>query len=371
MAPAIGRGALNGSALNGSALNGPTLIRGMLIGGMLIGGMLGCETASSSSTDAQATSSGRAGKGALGSRVAATGTSAALQNKAGPVQPLDAKNLERIVGRTVSKAAEGVLRVTQPRTEVKLTVDGYPFSPAAGLTSWAAFQPVSEGAMVMGDTVVFQDEVDGVIDAAFAHGLHVTALHNHFFYDEPKAYFLHIGGRGKLSVLASGVQSMWASIRSRREQSPQPAKRFGGDPVVPGKLDAKSLAKIIGVRPKASPGVVKFSLPRRASMGGNEFGGALGLSSWVSFSGNDLNASIDGDFAMTEKEVQPVLRALRRRGIHIVALHNHMVGGDPFYYFTHFWATGPALQLALAFRVALEEQVKIAGTEAIYGKPEK
>lgn len=321
------------------------------------------------------TSSGSPSKSLAGadnrSVSSAAGAGMQAQKTAHPIVPLNAKNLERIVGLPMTKAPGGVLKVTQARTEVALKVDGYPFLPAAGLTSWAAFAPVAEGAMVMGDTVVFQDEVDGVMDAAFAHGLQVTALHNHFFYDEPKAYFLHIGGRGKPSVLASGVQAMWASIRSVRQQSPQPAKRFGGDPVMPGKLDAKALAEVIGVTPKLSPGVVKFALPRQASMGGDKFGGALGLSSWVAFSGSDLNASMDGDFAMTDKEVQPVLKRLRSRGIHIVALHNHMVGGDPIYYFTHFWATGPALQLALAFRLALEEQRKLVGEEAIFGPAEK
>lgn len=336
----------------------------MVAGACVLAGSLSCsESKPSSPSNAEGV-----GETAVSGAVAQPKSQPA-PSKALP--PLDAQELERLMGVPVQQKPDGVLRVTHARTDVVVKVDGRPMPPAAGLTSWAAFQPVAEGAMVMGDTVVFQDEVDGVIDAAFAHGLSVTALHNHFFYDEPKAYFMHIGGRGKLSVLASGVQSMWASIRSRRKQSPQPAVKFSGEPVVDGTMDAKNLEEVIGAPAKVSPGVVKFSLPRTATMHGDKFGGSLGLSSWVAFTGDELNASIDGDFAMTEQEVQPVLKALRSRGVHVVALHNHMVGGDPFYYFTHFWAKGPALQLALAFRIALEAQKKAGAAPTTHAMPTK
>src|SRR5437870_4647507 len=113
---------------------------------------------------------------------------------------------------------DGVVRIGWSRTDVKVTVDGMAFSPAAGLGSWAAFTPAKHGAMVMGDTVVFQDEVTPAIDAAFAAGLEVTGLHNHFFYDEPKVYFMHIGGEGEPEKLAAAVKGVWDAIRKVRAE---------------------------------------------------------------------------------------------------------------------------------------------------------
>ncbi len=283
-----------------------------------------------------------------------------------PPKPLDPALFQRILRRDVSQApGEGgvvVLRVTNPRTDVAVRVDGSPMPPAAGLTSWAAFQPTAEGTMVMGDTVVFQDEVDGVMDAAFAHGLEITALHNHFFFDEPKAYFMHVGGRGPANVVASGVQAMWAAIESTRRQRPAPPAAFGGEKVEEGPMDIAAIGEIADSKVTEIPGGAKVTVARTASMGSDRFGGSLGLTTWASFVGSDLGAFMAGDFAMTAAEVQPVLRALRSRGVHVVALHNHMVGGDPFYYFVHFWATGPAPQLALAFRVARQAQEQAAAS---------
>src|SRR6266403_2052299 len=117
-------------------------------------------------------------------------------------------------------------------------------APAAGLGSWAAFAPMATGAMVMGDTVVFEDEVDAAMDAAFTHGLSVTALHNHFFHDTPKVYFMHIGGEGQAESLAAGVKAVWDAIRAVRSTRPQPATGFGGAPPTPGPVDADAVSKI-------------------------------------------------------------------------------------------------------------------------------
>jgi len=118
--------------------------------------------------------------------------------------PLNAEKIGAAAGVKATTAPDGVVRVAWPRTDVAVAVDGMPLKPFAGLGSWAAFTPTAHGAMAMGDTVVFQDEVDTAMDAAFAHNLEVTALHNHFFYDEPKVYFMHIGGMGEPEKLATG-----------------------------------------------------------------------------------------------------------------------------------------------------------------------
>src|SRR5262245_2927821 len=118
---------------------------------------------------------------------------------------------------TKATMKDGVVRIGWPRTDVKVEVDGMPLKPFAGLGSWAAFKQAPHRAMVMGDTVVFQDEVSPAMDAAFEHGLAVTALHNHFFHDEPKVYFMHIGGQGDPGKLAAGVKAVWDAIKKVRQ----------------------------------------------------------------------------------------------------------------------------------------------------------
>jgi hypothetical protein len=233
-----------------------------------------------------------------------------------------------------------------------------PFRPAAGLGSWAAFTPTKHGAMVMGDTVVFQDEVTTAMDAAFAGGLEVTGLHNHFFYDEPKVYFMHIGGHGDPEKLAAGVKSMWDAIKKVRTDQPQPATRFLGKIPQPGTITAGPLDKILGHKADTQGGVVKYTIGRDGSMHGVKIGASMGLTTWAAFTGSDELAAVDGDFIMTADEVQPVLRALRKADIHIVALHNHMIGEQPAFYFTHYWGKGTPSTLATGLKSALEAQTQ-------------
>jgi hypothetical protein len=280
-----------------------------------------------------------------------------------PVRGLDADAIGKAAGTEATTTSDGVVRIGWGRGDVPVKVDGAPFPPSAGLGSWAAFAAVEGGAMVMGDTVVFQDEITPAIDGAFAAGLHVTALHNHFVFDDPPVFFMHIGGKGDPLELAAGVKSMWDAIKAVRAGNPTPATAFDDAQVKPGKLDREALGAIIGHDAADKPGgVVKVVIERRASMHGAEFGGSMGLTTWVAFAGDDKLASIDGDFAMTTAEVQPVLRALRAAKIHVVALHNHMIGETPAYFFVHFWGKGSAADLARGFRAALDAQAR-AGTE--------
>jgi hypothetical protein len=212
--------------------------------------------------------------------------------------------------------------------------------------------------MVMGDTVVFQDEVTPAMDAAFAHGLEVTALHNHFFYDEPKVYFMHIGGQGDPEKLAAAVKAVWDAIKKVRADHPEPATRFAGGVPSAGKVTAAPIEKILGHKSDTQDGVVKVTIGRQGTMHRVKVGGSMGLTTWAAFSGSDELAAVDGDFIMTAEEVQPVLRALRKGGIHVVALHNHMVGEQPAFYFTHFWAKGSTEELARGVKAALQAQEK-------------
>jgi hypothetical protein len=200
--------------------------------------------------------------------------------------------------------------------------------------------------MAMGDTVVFQDEVTPAMDAAFAAGLEVSGLHNHFFYYEPKVYFMHIGGRGEPEALAAGVKAVRDAIKRVRAADPTPGSAFEGlgpeaDQVPPGVIE-----QILGHKAQAQDGVVRVTIGRDGTMHGVKVGGSMGLTTRAPFTGCSKHAVVDGDFIMTAGEVQPVLRALRKADIHIVAQHNHMVGEQPAFYFTHFWGKGPARDLA-------------------------
>jgi Domain of Unknown Function (DUF1259) len=271
-------------------------------------------------------------------------------------EELSAEKIGDTIGVKASTTPDGVVRVAWPRKDVLVQVDGLPMRPFAGLGTWAAFQQSDDGAMLMGDTVVFQDEVNPAIDAAFANGLEVTAIHNHFFFDEPKVFFMHIGGSGSPDKLAHGVKAVWDAIKAVRATSPQPAAHFAGAAPSYGKLDTDKLAAIVGTKGSLDSEVYKITIGRDAEMHGMKFGASMGLTTWVAFAGTDESAVIDGDFAMRTDEVQPVLKALRAAGINIVALHNHMNGETPAIYFTHFWGKGNAADLAQGIHDALKAQ---------------
>ncbi len=276
---------------------------------------------------------------------------------------LSAEKVAEIIGVKTTTTPDGVVRVGWPRKDVQVSVDGLSMRPFMGLGTWAAFQATDGGAMVMGDTVVFEDEVNAAIDAAFAHGLEVTALHNHFLFDKPKVYFMHISGSGCPDKLAEGVKAVWDAVKKVRAASPQPAKRFDGGVPEYGELDTDKLTRIIGAAGTVEDQVFKVTIGRDAEMHGIKFGGSMGLTTWAGFAGKDELAVVDGDFAMTATEVQRVLKALRKANIHIVALHNHMVGENPGYYFVHFWGKGTTQDLATGFRAALDAQKRATTTE--------
>ncbi len=275
---------------------------------------------------------------------------------------LNATGIAKAAG-TQTTVSGDVVRIGWSRDDVAVKVDGVPFPPAAGLGSWAAFKPTGKEheAIVMGDTVVFQDEVDAAMDAAFAYGLSVTALHNHFFYDEPRVYFMHIEGHGAAPKLASAVKAVWDAIKRVRAANAQPATGFPGTvPKSGGEIGAKRIAAITGLDSTThSGGVVKISTGRMASMHGTQIDGSMGLTSWAAFTGSDELAVMDGDFIMTADEVQPVLKAMRKAGLHVVALHNHMIGEQPAFYFTHYWGKGSVAELAKGFKAALDAQEEI------------
>ena len=250
---------------------------------------------------------------------------------------------------------EGVYKVTFPRNDVKVVVDGWTMPPFMGLGTWAAFiKGVHSEAMVMGDTVLFEDEVNSAMSAALDNGLTVTALHNHFFFDQPKVYFMHIEGEGAVDHLAGAVRKVYDKIKEVRAASPQPKESFGAN-ALPDKnsISAAPLNKVFAMKGEENNGMVKFSIGRPATMHGVKIDNAMGVNTWAAFAGRDDNAVVDGDFAVTEDELQPVLKSLLKEKINIVAIHQHMTHEEPRMMFFHYWGHGSATDLANAVKGGL------------------
>ena len=273
---------------------------------------------------------------------------------------LDTAKIEQLTGlKGTLNSNEGVFKVTAPRNDVKITVDGWTLPPFLGLTSWAAF---TEGkkteAMLMGDLVLFQDEVNLVMSVALDSGLSVTALHHHFFYDEPKVYFMHIGGEGTLETLAGGVRKALDKEKEIRTADPQPSAKFGGLSLPSeNSITGKTIEDILGVKGQSKDGMFKVVMGRPAKMKcGCEVGKEMGVNTWAGFAGTDDNALVDGDFAVLEDELQPVLKSLRKAGVNIVAIHHHMVGETPRILFLHYWGRGKVADLAHSLKAALDTE---------------
>ena len=250
---------------------------------------------------------------------------------------------------------EGVYKITWPRADVPISVDGWKVPPFMGLGTWAAFTKAAHAeAMVMGDTVLFEDEVNPAMSVAIDNGLAVTALHNHFFFDQPRVYFMHISGEGTVEQLAGAVRKVYDKVKEIRAVTPGPRTTFGGasmpdkNAITPAPLNA-----ILGSTGESNNGMLKFTFGRPAKMHGAVLDNTMGVNTWAAFAGTDDSAIVDGDFAVTEDELQPALKAMRAGQINIVAIHSHMTHEEPRILFFHYWGRGPAKQLAETIKNAL------------------
>ena len=265
---------------------------------------------------------------------------------------LDTAKIDQITGlKGKMNEKEGVYRVTFPRADVKVVVDGWTMPPFMGLGTWAAFTETKNGVMVMGDTVLFEDEVNAAMSAALDNGLNVTALHNHFFFDQPKVFFMHIEGEGAVEKLASAIKKVYDAAKQGRAASPKPKDSFGAQPL-PEKssITAAPLNEIFGAQGESKDGMLKFTIGRPAKMHGVTIDKDMGVNTWAAFAGSDDNAVVDGDFAVTEDELQPVLKSLLNDKINIVAIHQHMTHEEPRIMFFHYWGRGRAKGLANAIK---------------------
>lgn len=270
---------------------------------------------------------------------------------------LDTSKIDEITGlKGKLNDKEGVYRVTFPRADVKVAVDGWTMPPFMGLGTWAAFTQGSHTeAMVMGDTVLFEDEVNPAMSRAFENGLSVTALHNHFLFDHPKVYFMHIEGQGTTGQLATAVRKLYDKIKEVRAANPQPKDSFAaGSLPEKNSISTEPLNAVFGMSGEANNGMVKFTIGRPATMHGVKIDKDMGVNTWAAFAGSDDNAVVDGDFAVTEDELQLVLKSLRGANINIVAIHQHMTHEQPGMMFLHYWGRGKAGALATAVKAALD-----------------
>src|SRR5215471_14215928 len=261
-----------------------------------------------------------------------------------------------------------VLKVNIPRNDVKVTIDGVATPTPFGFGGWLAMTKGTDGNdVMMGDLVLLEDEVNPVMSAMLEKGLDVTALHNHFFFESPRMFYMHVHGHGKAADLAKMAKPALDLIGKGSSQH-QNTVSGGGSNVSAGQMDTAAIAKLVGHEGEQSGQVYKITIGRddlNLKEMGATINARMGLNTWAAFYGSDSNAQIAGDVAMLAREVTPVLKALRANGLNVVAIHNHMTSGDPAVYFLHYWGTGPVEKLAGGFKAALSELGK--GTSAHAG----
>jgi hypothetical protein len=251
---------------------------------------------------------------------------------------------------------DNVLKVNIPRNDVKVTVAGIPTPTPFGFGGWVAMTKGDGGHQVlMGDLVLLQDEVNPVMSALLENGLDVTALHNHFFWDEPRMFYMHVHGHGTPAELAQKLEPALALIGKSTSSSTASAAPAAA---AQNPLNTARLVEIVGTQGEQNGAVYKFTLGR-SDLKVVEMGAAInarmGLNTWAAFTGTDDQAAVAGDVAMLESEVTPVLKALRRNGLDVVAIHHHMTADRPMIIFLHYWGTGPAEKLATGFKAAVDE----------------
>jgi len=281
--------------------------------------------------------------------VLATATIATAAN----AQGIDWQKVDTAIGRSAAVTGD-VHRYGFPRSDLQVTVDGVTIRPSFALGGWAAFKPMGNMAMVMGDLVLLGNEINPVISKLQEGGLEVTAIHNHLLRAEPGTFYMHIGGHGDPVKMATVIKEALGTSKT-----PMTAPAAGGQPPAID-LDTAQLDQIVGAKGTNNGGVYAFGVPRRDAI--SESGmqvapaGPMGVATAINFQPTGGGkAAITGDFVMIGEEVNPVIKALRSNGIEITALHSHMIGEQPRLFFMHFWANDDAIKLAKGLRAAIDK----------------
>jgi len=278
---------------------------------------------------------------------------------------LNTQAIESITGLKGQTAGD-VFKLSVPRKEVRVALDGFEIIPFMGLTSWVAFRPGPHHVTLMGDIILLEDEIKDAMAATVQAGLYVTALHNHFVRELPRVMFMHVEGTADETGLATGAHKILDAIRTVRQKHPvEPAAEK-----VNSKLDTQRLEEIVEHKGESKDGVFKFVLGRPTvpvvctRCGGLDIDATMGYNTWAAFQGTDERAAVCGDFAMLENEVHLIIRELQAGKIEVVAVHNHMFFEDPRVIFLHYWGTGNAHELAQTFKRALNTQQQSAAVAA-------
>ena len=248
---------------------------------------------------------------------------------------------------------DGVLKVNIPRNDLKMTVQGISTPTPFGFGGWVSFTKTTDGSEVMmGDLVLLQDEVNPVMSALLDNGIEVTALHNHFFWDDPHVFYMHVHGMGKAADLARRVKPAFDLIGHVQPPTVAPLSTGGAA------IDTAKIAQVVGHAGEQSGTVYKITVGRddlAMKDHGAKINARMGLNTWAAFYGTQEDAVVAGDIAMLESEVTQVLKSLSKNGIDVVAIHHHMTEEKPLVIFLHYWGRGPADKLANSFKAALDE----------------
>jgi len=275
--------------------------------------------------------------------------------------PADYKAVLDALGKT-GDFKDGVLKVNIPRSDLNVTVDGVATPTPFGFGGWVALEKGTGGMdVMMGDLVLTEAEVNPVMTALLNADLEVTALHNHFFLDTPRIFYMHVHGHGSAADLANKLKPALGLIGKPGAASSAPAASAGKP--IQGTLNSAQLAKIVGTEGETTGAVYKITIGRpdiKMMEMGAPINARMGLNTWAAFYGSDADAVVAGDVAMLDHEVQPVLKALRGANINVVAMHHHMIGTTPNVFFLHYWGRGPAQKLAAAVRAAVDQTGKPA-----------
>jgi hypothetical protein len=271
--------------------------------------------------------------------------------------PADYSAMLTTLGKT-GDFKDGVLRVNIPRNDLHMTIGQRPAPTAFGFGGWLALTKGDRGDdVMMGDLVLTQDEVNPVMSELLDNGLEVTALHNHFFWEEPRLFFMHVHGVGPAAELTKHVKPAIDVIDQSAKRA-QPPKSAPATPAPTAALDGAALATIIGHQGVQSGPAYRITIARpdiHLREHGAVISARMGLVAYAAFAGTDADAMVSGDMAMLEGEVTPVAKALRANGLNVVAIHNHMTGVTPVTVFLHYYGTGPATKLAQAVRSAVDQ----------------
>jgi hypothetical protein len=281
-------------------------------------------------------------------------SASALASRALAQTPADYQGVLTTLGRA-GDIKDGVLKVNIPRGDLKVTIGQRAAPTPFGFGGWVALTKGTGGMdVMMGDLVLTEDEVNPVMSAILDNGLEVTALHNHFFWEQPRIFYMHVHGMGTAADLAQRLKPALTLI-------PKPAAPAAGAassaPAVPS-LDTAALAKAVGSGGEQTGPVYKITIGRpdiNLREHGAKIDARMGLNTWAAFTGSDADAMVAGDVAMLASEVNPVLKALRSHGINVVAIHHHMTGTTPTVFFLHYYGTGGAAKLAQGVRAAVDQ----------------